>query len=129
MPDGSPPFVDASALYDAELSDAALEAARAADVVPVAEGVYAAVAGPSYETPTETAFLRTAGGTVVGMSMVPEAVVARASGLRVLGLSFVTNVAGASVSHEEVLEASDRAADAIGQVLVALLDRFRSEGT
>jgi purine-nucleoside phosphorylase len=91
--------------------------------------VYAAVAGPSYETPTETAFLRTAGGTVVGMSMVPEAVVARASGLRVLGLSFVTNVAGASVSHEEVLEASDRAADAIGQVLVALLDRFRSEGT
>jgi purine-nucleoside phosphorylase len=129
MPDGSPPFVDVSALYDAELSDAALEAARAADVVPVAEGVYAAVAGPSYETPAETAFLRTAGGTVVGMSMVPEAVVARASGLRVLGLSFVTNVAGGSVSHEEVLEASDRAADAIGQVLVALLDRIRSEGT
>jgi purine-nucleoside phosphorylase len=129
MPDGSPPFLDASAIYDADLSAAALEAGRLADVVPVVEGVYAAVAGPSYETPVETAFLRNAGGTVVGMSLVPEAVVARASGLRVLGLSFVTNAAGASVSHEEVLEASDRAADVIGRVLVALLDRFRSEGT
>ena len=133
LPDGSPPFVDVSALYDRELAAAAVEAARRANVVPVAEGVYAAVAGPSYETPAESAFLRSAGGTVVGMSMVPEAVVAAASGLRVLGLSFVTNAAGASVSHEEVLEASDRAADAIGHVVVALLDRFRAtdgrEGT
>ena len=127
MPDGSPPFVDLSTPYDPDLSAAALEAGRTAGVVPVAEGVYAAVAGPSYETPAETAFLRNAGGTVVGMSMVPEAVVARASGLRVLGLSFVTNAAGMAVSHDEVLAASDRAAEAIGRVVVALLDRFRSD--
>jgi purine-nucleoside phosphorylase len=67
--------------------------------------------------------MRRAGATVVGMSMVPEAVVARALGLRVLGLSFVTNAAGASVSHEEVLEASAAAAGTVGRVLADLIER------
>jgi len=91
---------------------------------PVREGVYAAVPGPSYETPAESEVLRRAGATVVGMSMVPEAVAARALDLRVLGLSFVTNAAGVSVSHEEVLVASHSATEAIGRVVVELLDRF-----
>jgi purine-nucleoside phosphorylase len=129
MPDGSPAFVDVSRVYDAELSAAALEAARAHlgandDDVRSAEGVYAAVSGPSYETPAESAFLRNAGATVVGMSLVPEAVAARALGMRVVGLSFVTNAAGASTSHEEVLTASTTAAEVIGRIIAELIPRF-----
>jgi purine-nucleoside phosphorylase len=124
MPDGSPAFIDVSGVYDPGLSSAALEAAGSHGGIPVAEGVYGAVPGPSYETPAETEFLRRGGATVVGMSMVPEAVAARALGMRVLGLSFVTNAAGAAVSHEEVLEASDAAAAAIGRVLAELVDEL-----
>jgi purine-nucleoside phosphorylase len=133
LPDGSPPFLDLSSVYDPDLSAAAFEAAgrvardaarNGEPIVPVREGVYAALSGPTYETPAETELVRRAGGTVVGMSMVPEAVVARALGLRVLGLSFVTNVAGAAVSHQEVLAASDRAAGVIGRTLAAILDRL-----
>jgi len=102
MPDGTPAFVDLSRVYDPELTDAALP-------------------GPSYETPAEVEFLRRAGATVVGMSVVPEAVAARALGLRVAGISFVTNAAGTPVSHQEVLRASARAADVIGRVTVELL--------
>jgi purine-nucleoside phosphorylase len=123
MADGSPAFVDVAGLYDDELSAAALDAAATAGSS-VSEGVYAAVAGPSYETPAETAFLRQSGATVVGMSMVPEAVAARALGMRVLGLSFVTNEAGAAVSHGDVLEASRTAADAVGRIVATLVDRF-----
>jgi purine-nucleoside phosphorylase len=122
MPDGTPAFVDLSQVYDPELTDAAVAAARAAlGAGAVREGVYAALPGPSYETPAEVEFLRRAGATVVGMSVVPEAVAARALGLRVVGISFVTNAAGTPVSHEEVLRASARAADAIGRVTVELL--------
>lgn len=130
MPDGSPPFVDVSEVYDRELADAALRAAQRARIggagasPPVSKGVYVAVSGPSFETPAETEAFRRAGATVAGMSMVPEAVAARALGMRVLGLSFVTNAAGAAVSHEEVLAASDHAAEIVGRVLVELLEKL-----
>jgi purine-nucleoside phosphorylase len=125
MPDGSPAFVDVSGVYDDELSQAALAAARAQlPAVTVTEGIYGAVPGPSYETPAETEFMRRGGATIVGMSLVPEAVAARALGMRVLGLSFVTNAAGAALSHEEVLAASDEAAAAIGRVLVEILEKL-----
>jgi purine-nucleoside phosphorylase len=127
FPDGTPAFVDLSQVYDPELADAAIEAAELAGddgPIPAARGVYAALQGPSYETPAETEYLRRVGATVVGMSVVPEAVAAHALGLRVLGLSFVTNVAGASVSHEEVLDASHAAARRVGRVLARLLERF-----
>jgi purine-nucleoside phosphorylase len=122
--DGSPAFVDVGDVYDAPLGDAALTAARAhaGDPSSVTEGVYAAVAGPAYETRAESELLRRAGATVVGMSMVPEAVAARALGMRVLGLSFVTNAAGAPVSHEGVLEASTAAAGTIGRVLADMIE-------
>jgi purine-nucleoside phosphorylase len=120
-PDGAPPFVGLGDVYDDELSAGALASARATDGPPVVDGVYAAVSGPSYETPAETEAMRRSGATVVGMSMVPEAVAARALGMRVLGLSFVTNAAGASVSHEEVLAASETAAGVIGHVLADLM--------
>jgi purine-nucleoside phosphorylase len=132
MPDGSPAFVDVAGMYDAALSDAAFEVATAIHEArslervpaPVHDGVYAAVSGPSYETPAETEFLRRAGATVVGMSMVPEAVAAHALGMRVVGLSFVTNAAGASTSHEEVLLASRGASETIGRILADLIDHF-----
>jgi purine-nucleoside phosphorylase len=122
-PDGSPAFVDVSAVYDPELSDAALRILRDGGIE-ANDGVYAAMSGPAYETPAETEMLRRLGASVVGMSTVPEAVAARAMGLRVLGLSFVTNAAGASVSHEEVLRASGTAAEAIGLVVTELADAF-----
>jgi purine-nucleoside phosphorylase len=122
-PDGSPAFVDVSGVYDAALSDAARGILHDHGT-PVSDGVYAAMAGPSYETPAETEMLRRIGATVVGMSTVPEAVAARALGMRVLGLSFVTNAAGGAVSHEEVLLASKTAAEAIGRLVAELVDAF-----
>jgi purine-nucleoside phosphorylase len=122
-PDGSPAFVDVSGIYDPDLAGAALTILRDHGTA-VTEGVYAAMAGPAYETPAETEMLRRVGATVVGMSTVPEAVVARALGMRVLGLSFVTNAAGGAVSHEEVLLASKTAAEAIGRVVAGLADAF-----
>jgi purine-nucleoside phosphorylase len=122
-PDGSPAFVDVSGVYDADLSAAALATLRDHGTS-VTEGIYAAMAGPAYETPAETEMLRRIGATVVGMSTVPEAVAARALGMRVLGLSFVTNAAGGAVSHEEVLLASKTAAEAIGVVVAELADAF-----
>lgn len=122
-PDGSPAFVDVSGVYDADLSAAALGILREHGTT-ATEGIYAAMAGPSYETPAETEMLRRMGATVVGMSTVPEAVAARALGMRVLGLSFVTNAAGGAVSHEEVLLASKTAAEAIGRVVAGLADAF-----
>jgi purine-nucleoside phosphorylase len=120
-PDGAPAFVDVSGVYDAGLSDAAVAILRDHGTA-VTTGVYAAMAGPSYETPAETEMLRRMGATVVGMSTVPEAVAARALGMRVLALSFVTNAAGGAVSHEEVLLASKTAAEAIGRVVAGLAD-------
>ena len=128
MPDGSPPFVDVSAVYDPDLAEAAVASARS-DLGDrgrslVREGVYAALSGPSYETPAETRMLSGHGATVVGMSTVPEAVVARALGMRVLGIAFATNAAGVEVTHEEVLAASKAAAGTIGRVVVDLVERF-----
>jgi purine-nucleoside phosphorylase len=123
MPDGSPAFIDVADVYDGDLAARALHAAApaAGDVI---EGVYGAVSGPSYETAAETEAMRRAGATVVGMSMVPEAVAAKALGMRVLGLSFVTNAAGVAVSHEDVLAASQAAARAIGHMLAAMVRHF-----
>jgi purine-nucleoside phosphorylase len=121
-PDGTPPFVDMVGAYDEKLADLAVDAAERLGV-PVARGVYAAMAGPSYETPAEIEFLRTSGAAVVGMSVVPEAVPARALGMRVLGLFFVTNKVGVEVSHEEVLKASDAMAGTIGAVIADVLSK------
>jgi purine-nucleoside phosphorylase len=124
-PDGSPAFVDVSEVYDRELADLALSSARAnTDGSDVREGVYAALPGPSYETPAETRMIASLGASVVGMSTVPEAVVARALGMKVVGLAFATNAAGVEISHEEVLAASKAAAGTIGHVVLDLLERL-----
>jgi len=87
----------------------------------LAEGVYAQFPGPMYETPAEIAMVRTIGGTLVGMSTALEAIVSRAQGMEVLGLSLVTNLAagmtGEPLNHEEVLEAGKAAATRMGTLL------------
>jgi purine-nucleoside phosphorylase len=93
-----------------------------------AQGVYAAMAGPAYETPTEIGFLRQAGATVVGMSVVPEAIPAVALGMRVLGLCSVTNAFGEHVDHEDVVRVSNETAIAVGKLLVNLLPRIEAKG-
>ena len=122
-PDGTPAFVDTHDVYDASLSALTLARAEALGIT-VASGVYAAMRGPAYETPAEVAFLGRAGGTVVGMSMVPEALAARALGLRVLGLCSLTNALGTHVSHEEVVRVSNETAVAVGRLLRDLLPRM-----
>jgi purine-nucleoside phosphorylase len=125
-PDGSPPFIDVSALYDPELRAIALEEAPAAGLT-AAPGVYLAASGPSYETKAEIEWMRQAGGTVVGMSIVPEALPARALGLRVLGLFSVTNTVGGKVSHLEVTEVGRQMGGKLAALLERVIPRIGSE--
>jgi purine-nucleoside phosphorylase len=111
--EGEPRFPDMTNAYDPALRALARQVAGDAGI-PLAQGVYAAVSGPSYETPAEVRMIGRLGGDAVGMSTVPEVIVARARGLRVLGISLITNP-GAGISptplnHEEVLEAGAAAA-------------------
>jgi purine-nucleoside phosphorylase len=97
-----------SQAYDRELMTAARKAAAEADVQ-LREGVYCGLSGPSFEGPADVRFLRMAGADAVGMSTVPEVIVARHGGMRVMGLSGISNKAnldGSTVTtHEEVIEA------------------------
>ena len=122
-PDGMPAFVGLHHAYDASLIDLAIERAEELGVR-ATTGVYAAMSGPAYETPAEIEFLRRAGATVVGMSMVPESVPSRALELRVLGLCSVTNALDAPVEHDEVVRVSNETAKAVGRLLVDLLPRM-----
>jgi purine-nucleoside phosphorylase len=126
-PGGTPAFINAQAVYDVGLRELASERAAALGI-PAVEGVYAAMRGPAYETPAEVDMLARLGGTVVGMSMVPEALPAHALGLRVLGICSLTNAYGAHVTHEEVLRVSATTAVAIGRLLVDLFPRLPGQG-
>lgn len=94
----------------------------------LAEGVYAGLPGPHYETPAEIRMLRTLGADLVGMSTVHETIAARAAGLQVLGVSMVTNLAagmtGQPLSHAEVLEAGRRSATLMGALLRSVIERI-----
>lgn len=102
-------FPDMSCVYDPKLRRLALEAAGEAGIEP-RQGIYVCLSGPSYETPADIRFLRAIGADAVGMSTVPEATVSRHGGLRVLGISGITNAAIDEIagehetSHTEVLE-------------------------
>jgi purine-nucleoside phosphorylase len=115
-------FPDMTEVYSAQLRQIAREEADLL-AIPPKEGVYACMAGPSYETPAEIRMLRTLGADVVGMSTVPEAIVARHAGMDVMGVALVSNaaagVSGTPITHEEVLEAGRKAAP----MLAALIER------
>jgi len=106
--EGEPRFPDMSAAYDPALRALASTVARASGVT-LHEGVYAGLLGPSFETPAEIRMLATLGADAVGMSTVLEVIAARARGLRVLGISTITNPAAGitdqPLNHDEVLEA------------------------
>lgn len=110
-PPGLPRFVDLTCAYDAPLSALLGTAARAAKAK-LQRGIYLAVSGPSYETPAEIRAFARWGADAVGMSTVPETIVARQCGLRVAALSCITNLAAglspAPLSHSEVLETAER---------------------
>ncbi|GAA4834667.1 purine-nucleoside phosphorylase [Saccharopolyspora rosea] len=114
-------FVDLTDLYSPRLR----ELARGVDPS-LAEGVYAGLPGPHFETPAEIRMLRTLGADLVGMSTVLEAIAARAAGAEVLGVSLVTNLAagltGEPLSHEEVLEAGRASASRMGKLLRSLAE-------
>jgi purine-nucleoside phosphorylase len=120
-------FPDLSEPYDPEFRRAAAEVALAQGIR-LEEGVYAGVLGPSYETPAEIRMLGRLGADAVGMSTVPEVIVARAIGLRVLGISVITNLgAGLSptpLSHDEVLEAGARVRPRLVRLLREVVARI-----
>ena len=122
-----PQFPDMSAAYDPGLRALAKEAAAEAGFE-VFEGVYAGMLGPSFETPAEVRMLRQLGGTVVGMSTVPEVIAARHMGMRVLVLSLAANPAAGLVdrplTHEEVLEAGREAAGRLRRLIGILVERI-----
>ena len=99
-------------VYSPRLRALADEAAAAHRHAAVAHGVYVALLGPSYETPAEIRYLRTIGADAVGMSTVPEAIVARHMGIEVLGISCITNMAAGvlpqPLDHDEVMETARR---------------------
>lgn len=105
-----PRFPDMSQAYNQEYRDKAKQVAEEKGLH-IKEGVYMAFSGPTYETPAEIRFARTIGADAVGMSTVPEVIVAVHSGLKVLGVSCITNLAAgmqANLNHEEVVETTER---------------------
>lgn len=116
-------FVDLTDLYSSRLRALARELDPS-----LAEGVYAQLPGPHYETPAEIRMLRTLGADLVGMSTALEAIAARAAGVEVVGLSMVTNAAagitGEKLDHEEVLAAGREAAGRLGEFLVRFIGRL-----
>jgi purine-nucleoside phosphorylase len=124
--EGGPNFIDMSRIYDPALAAALAEAATAAGIE-LAAGVYAGVRGPQYESPAEVRMLRTLGADAVGMSTVLEAIAARALGMRVAGLSLISNfaagVAAGTLDHTEVMAAGRAAQDDFGSLIGEFLPR------
>jgi purine-nucleoside phosphorylase len=124
-----PRFPDMSEAYSRAYRNAAKRVA-AELCIPITEGVYAAMLGPSYETPAEIRYLRAIGADVVGMSTVPEVIVANHMGMKVLGISCVTNMAAGilpqKINHEEVLETGAMVRDTLVKFLKALLPRLEA---
>ena len=123
-----PRFPDMSEAYSRQYRGIAKEVAAELCIF-MADGVYAAMLGPSYETPAEIRFLRTIGADVVGMSTVAEVIVANHMGMKCLGVSCVTNMAAGivpeqKINHEEVLETGAMVRDTLVRFLKALIPRI-----
>lgn len=120
--EGGPEFVDLSGVYDADWRQRVIELAAQLDM-PIASGVYAGQRGPQYETPAEVRMLKRLGADAVGMSTVLEAIQARALGMKVLGLSCLTNLAAglpaAKLDHADVVTTGRAAAKHIHELIEA----------
>jgi purine-nucleoside phosphorylase len=127
VPEGETRWPDMYDTYDTELREVVRRVAGE-QRIPLQEGTYAALLGPSYETPAEIRALRGLGADVVGMSTVPEVIAARAAGVRCVGVSCITNLAAGispePLDHEEVLETSERVADAFQSLILGSIERF-----
>jgi purine-nucleoside phosphorylase len=122
-----PRFPDLTSVYTPAYVEAAHEVAREIGVV-LSEGVYMALRGPSYETPAEIRMMRKWGADAVGMSTVPESIVARHCGMSVLAISCITNVAAgmtsAEINHNEVMEVGERAGKQLAELIVRVIPRL-----
>ena len=124
-----PRFPDMTTVYSPELQEIVIEEARELGVE-IRRGIYAALGGPSYETPAEIHLLRNLGADAVGMSTVPEAIVARQMDLEVLGISCITNMAAGisdePINHEEVMATGDRVRSTFTQLLRRVVGRIHA---
>ena len=133
-PELGPRFVDMSQAYDLKLREMALRVARDLGF-PLHQGVYICLAGPSFETPADLKFLRLIGVDAVGMSTVPEVTIARHAGMRVLGISGISNVAviepqgEEKAVHEEVLEAGKLLVPKLTALLKGVISLLATEGS
>src|SRR5580700_7788269 len=122
-----PRFPDMSEAYSREYREIAKPAGHELGIV-LDEGVYVAVPGPSYETPAEIRYMRSIGADLVGMSTVPETIVANHMGMKVLAISCVTNAAAGilpqKLVHQEVLDTGARVRDTLVKLLRAILPRL-----
>ena len=120
-------FPDMSEVYSRDLQELVTQEAKALGTT-VRRGIYAALAGPSYETPAEIHMLRATGADAVGMSTVPEAIVARHMGMNVLGISCITNMAAGiseqTINHEEVMETGQRVRKTFTQLLRRVITKL-----
>ena len=124
-----PRFPDMTFVYDREVRSSAHDAAESLGIE-LREGVYLATTGPSFETPAEIRAFRTLGADAVGMSTVPEAIAANHAGLRVCGISCISNMAagmsGARLTHEEVEEVTGRVKAQFGDLIEGLVRNLSS---
>ena len=122
-----PRFPDMTEVYSKRLRSVA-DATAAAIGLPIQHGIYVAVHGPSYETPAEIRAFRTLGADAVGMSTVPEAIVARQMGMEVLGISCITNMAAGvlpqPLHHDEVMETAQRVRAEFSALLEGIIGRL-----
>jgi purine-nucleoside phosphorylase len=122
-----PRFPDMSKTYTPELAEIARRTARDLGIV-LREGVYLGCSGPSFETPAEIRLFRSFGAGAVGMSTVPEAIAARHSGMKLLGISCITNLAAGisdqPLSAEEVITAADMAGEQFARLLTEIIRRL-----
>lgn len=122
-----PRFPDMTEAYDGDLAKIARAVASQRGIT-LREGVYFATTGPSYETPAEIRMVRAMGGDAVGMSTVPEVIVARHAGMRVVGISCITNMAAGvldqPLSHAEVIETTERVRSVFRALVLGILEKL-----
>ena len=117
-------FPDMSEVYKKTLIETAINCSKKLDIE-LKQGVYMALSGPTYETPAEVKMFRTMGADAVGMSTVPEAIVANYCGMNVLGISCISNAAagisGVALTHQEVIEATESVKSKFKSLLVEII--------